>query len=280
MRKLLLFALTVSAVIFSGCSSKEVVAGYQGPKEVSAYLIAPLMSTQETKDALKAQGFEIVSVSKVGKAKLDSIVFTNDYLKSLADRPGRGFVAGSLRALVNTEDKEVRINNPRYFVRAFLQKDYKLNDEQPLLDAINKAFGELKPSEDKWDFDGLANYQFMISRPYYQDVIVAAEGENEALKSSLEKNAKKNLVFKIELSEGRTLYGVNLGKRTMKFVDKIGVQNAGLLPWMILIEDGKATAMRADYYIAISYPLLDMGGFMGIMTVPGAVEKDLTKYFK
>ncbi len=280
MRKLLLFVLTVSAVIFSGCSSKEVVAGYQGPKEVSTYFVAPLMSTQETKDALKAQGFEILSVSKVGKAKLDSIVFTNDYLKALADKPGRGFLAGALRALVNTEAKEVRISNPRYFVRAFLQKDYQLNDEQPLLDALNKAFTDLKPSEDKWAFDGLANYQFMISRPYYQDVIVAAEGENEALKSTLAKNAKKNINFKLELSEGRTLYGVNLGKRTMKFVDKIGVHNAGLLPWMVLIEDGKATAMRADYYIAISYPLLDMGGFMGIMTVPGAVEKDLTKYFK
>jgi hypothetical protein len=238
------------------------------------------MSTQKTEAALKAQGFEILSVSKVGKAKLESIVFTNDHLKTLADRPGRGFVAGALRALVNTEAKEVRISNPRYFVRAFLQKDYQLNDEQPLLDALNKAFADLKPSEDKWDFDGLANYQFMIGRPYYQDVILAAEGENEALKSTLEKNAKKNLIFKLELSEGRTLYGVNLDKRTMKFVDKIGVHNAGLLPWMVLVENGKATAMRADYYIAISYPLLDMGGFMGIMTVPGAVEKDLTKYFK
>ncbi|MBE0499280.1 MAG: hypothetical protein IBX43_08590 [Campylobacterales bacterium] len=280
MRKLFLLILSVSALFFSGCSSKEVVAGYQGPKEVSTYLVAPLMSTQETEDALKAQGFEILSVSKVGKSALDSIVFTNDHLKTLADRPGRGFAAGALRALVNTEAKEVRISNPRYFVRAFLQKDYQLNDEQPLLDALNKAFGELKHSEDKWDFDGLANYQFMIGRPYYQDVIVAGEGENEALKSTLEKNAKKGLIFKLELSEGRTLYGVDLDKRTMKFVDKIGVHNAGLLPWMVLVENGKATAMRADYYIAISYPLLDMGGFMGIMTVPGAVEKDIGKYFK
>lgn len=280
MRKLLLFVLAVSALLFSGCSSKEVVAGYEGPKEVSTYFIAPLMSTDETKAALEAQGFEILSVSKVGKSKLDSIVFTNDYLKQLANKPGRGFLAGSLRALVNTDDKEVRINNPRYFVRAFLQKDYKLNDEVPLLDALHKAFPELKPSADKWDFDGLANYQFMISRPYYQDVIVAAEGENAALQESLVKNAKKNLIFTLELSEGRTLYGVNLASRTMKFVDKIGVQNAGLLPWMVLVEDGKATAMRADYYIAISYPLLDMGGFMGIMTVPGAVEKDVGKYFK
>jgi hypothetical protein len=66
----------------------------------------------------------------------------------------------------------------------------------------------------------------------------------------------------------------------MKFVDKIGIQNAGILPWMILIEDNKATALRADYLIAISYPLLTMTEFMGIMTVPGAVEKDVNKYFK
>ena len=42
----------------------------------------------------------------------------------------------------------------------------------------------------------------------------------------------------------------------------------------------QATAMRADYYIAISYPLLDLMGFASIMTVPGAVIKDLEKYFK
>ena len=289
MRNLLLSLLALSALIFSGCSSKEVVAGYTGPKEVSTYLVAPLTSTQEVQDALKAQGFEILSVSKVTKSKLDSIVFTNDYLKTLANRPGRGFLAGSLRALVNTKDNEVRISNPRYFVRAFLQKDYKLNDEQPILEALSKAFPETKPSADKWEFDGLANYQFMISRPYYQDVIEAAKGKNAELQAKLEKKAKKNLIFKLELAEGRTLYGVNLGKRTMKFADKIGAHNAGLLPWMVLIEDQKledgsvsamATAMRADYYIAISYPLLDMGGFMGIMTVPGAVEKDLKKYFK
>ena len=290
MRNLLLLALTITTLIFSGCGSKEAVVGYTGPKEVSTYFNAPLMSTQEVQDALTAQGFEIVSVSKVTKAKMDVVVFTHPQLKKLADKPGRGFLAGSMRALVNTKDKNVRITNPRYFTRAFLQDDYKLNDEVPVLDALNKAFPKLTPSADKWEFDELANYQFMISRPYYQDVIEVKEGDNAELQAKLEKKAKKNLIFKLVLSEGRTLYGVNLGRRTMKFPDKIGTQNAGLLPWMVLIEnqveDGKdtgkamATAMRADYYIAISYPLLDLMGFASIMTVPGAVIKDLEKYFK
>ncbi len=290
MRKILLLALALSALIFSGCSSKAVVAGYTGPKEVSTYFDAPLASTQEVQDALTAQGFEILAVSKVTKAKMDVVVFTHPHLKTLANKPGRGFLAGSMRALINTADNTVRITNPRYFTRAFLQTDYKLNDEVPLLDALHKAFPQLTPSADKWEFDGLENYQFMVSRPYYQDTIEIKEGTAADLQAKLEKKAKKNLVFKLELAEGRTLYGVNLAKRTMKFPDKIGVQNAGLLPWMVLIEnkteDGKetgtaiATAMRADYYIAISYPLLDLMGFATIMTVPGAVIKDLEKYFK
>lgn len=292
MRNLLLLAIAVSTFIFSGCSSKEAVVGYKGPKEVSTYFNAPEASTQEVQDALTAQGFEVLSVSKVTKAKMEVVVFTHPHLKTLANKPGRGFLAGSMRALINTKDKNVRITNPRYFTRAFLQDDYKLDDEAPVLEALNKAFPTLTPSEDKWEFDGLANYQFMISRPYYQDTIKIKEGGHADLQAKLEKKAKKNLIFKLELAEGRTLYGVNLGKRTMKFPDKIGTQNAGLLPWMVLIEnetiqvDGKdvtiaqATAMRADYYIAISYPLLDLMGFATIMTVPGAVIKDLERYFK
>jgi len=71
-----------------------------------------------------------------------------------------------------------------------------------------------------------------------------------------------------------------LATRTSKFVKKIGRANAAILPWCIAVEDSKATALSAKYYIAMSYPLLDMGGFMGIMTVPGAVIADLEKVFK
>lgn len=280
MKNVLLALMAAAVMMFTGCSSKEATPGYAGPAEVPTYFIAPLMTTDEVTSKLEAAGFEIVAIDKVGKKKLDSIVFTNAHLKSLADKPGRGFLAGALRVLVNTEGNETRISNPRYFTKAFLQGDYKLGDEQPLLDDLNKAFPELKPSEDKWEFNGLAEYQFMIGRPYYQDVIVAGEGNTADLVATMDSAKKKDIVFKLEVGEGRTLYGVKLNKRTMKFADKIGIQNGAIMPWMILVEDNKATALRADYMIAISYPLLTMTEFMGIMTVPGAVEKDVTKYFK
>ena len=280
MKKILFALLSATILMFSGCSSKEAHPGYTGPAEVSTYFDAPLISSDEVKAKLTNAGFEIVAEDSVSKKKFTSIVFTNDYLKELANRPGRGFLAGVLRVLIDTENNTTRISNPRYFVKAFLQDDYKPNDEQPLLDDINKAFETLTPSVDKWEYTGLAEYQFMISRPYYQDQIIAGEGNTTALIEKLDSAKAKKIVFKMELGEGRVLYGVKLHKRTMKFVDKIGDINAGILPWMILVENNEAKALRADYLIAISYPLLDLGGFMGIMTVPGAVEKDVTKYFK
>ncbi len=279
--KKILWAITASLILMlSGCSSKEPTVGYTGPAEVSTYFDAPLMSANEVKERLNGAGFTVVAEDIVSKKKFTSIVFTNDYLKKLADRPARGFLAGSLRVLIDTENNVTRISNPRYFVKAFLQEDYKLNDEKPLLDTLNKAFDTLTPSEDKWAFNELPEYQFMIGRPYYQDQIIAGEGNTTDLIAKIDGAKKKKIIFKMQLSEGRVLYGVKLHKRTMKFVDKIGATNAGILPWMILIENGQAKALRADYMIAISYPLLDLGGFMGIMTVPGAVEKDVQKYFK
>jgi hypothetical protein len=63
--------------------------------------------------------------------------------------------------------------------------------------------------------------------------------------------------------------------KTEGFVNKIGADKAILLPYTILIEGGKAYALHPKYYIALSYPLLSMGQFMDISSVPDAIEKAL-----
>lgn len=61
---------------------------------------------------------------------------------------------------------------------------------------------------------------------------------------------------------------------------KIGVENASLLPYPVLLENGKAKILAPKYYLAISYPLLKMAQFMTISSVPSAIEKDCKKLFK
>jgi hypothetical protein len=119
----------------------------------------------------------------------------------------------------------------------------------------------------------------MTAMPYYQDMITVAKGNTT---EELVKKAKatNNVVFTQELSKGRVLIGMNLGKRTAKFIKKIGTRNAGLLPYPVIIEDGEAKIMDPKYYIAIMYPALKMSEFMTISTVPGAIQVDSENLFR
>lgn len=254
------------------------VTAYAG--ETSAYFDATYANLKNTQEKLEKAGFNIVAVTKVDKkGKYNSVVFTNKMLKATADQKSRGFIA-TMKILVDDENKKVRITNPDYFARAYMQSDYKEGMLKNITDALKKEFGPFKDSIDKLATDSLEKYHFMFGMPYYEDLIELAKGESAELIAKAEKKAKKSHLFTLKISEKRYLIGVDLKKRTKKFVKKIGIHNGAILPYTILIEDGKAVAMAPKYYIALSYPLLSMNEFTTIATVPGAIEKELSKLFK
>jgi len=283
MKKILKIIATIALVMFTGCSTSvpsigTTTTGYEG-KEISAYLQGTHIDVDSAKSKLEAAGYEVVATYKPVK-KGHTIIFTNAALKAEGAKPNRGHAA-VLRLFIDDKEKTISFNNPVYFGKAYMQDDYNHEVFNAQLENINKAFPGLKNSVDKWEFDDLAGYHFMVSMPYYEDQDIVGEGTNADLLAKANKYKKgKMKIFEIKLSQNSTLLGYGLSKRTSKFVKKIGRANAGLLPWTVAIEDGKARAMSAKYYIALSYPLLDMSGFMKIMTVPGAVVKDLEKVFK
>jgi len=286
MRKLLAFVVAALLFSFSGCSSTsaqadESTASAPAEKKVSAYLVGSYVDAESAQAKLKEAGFDVLAAYAVdNKGNYVSVVFTNDAMKSAASKPNRGFAA-VLRLLVNSEKKEIRITNPVYFGKAFLQDEFDYQAALALEKSLVSVFGELKGSEDKWEFDALADYHFMMGMPYYNETALLGEGSNaDLLKKAKSYNKGKEVIFELSLGEGRTLVGYALGKRTSKFVKKIGYQNAAILPYTVLIEDGQAKSLAGKYYIAISYPLLTMGEFMTIATVPGAIDKDLAKPFK
>jgi len=282
MRKVLTLITAILIVSFLGCSSTTGIAQANASEpegEVSTYLIGAHMDTKAASKALKSVGFEVLATYKSFK-KGETIVFTSPALKTEAAKESRGFAA-VLRLLVDDEHNQSSITNPVYFGKAFMQDDYNNQVAMDALAAINKAFPGLKGSEDKWEFDDLADYHFMMGMPYYEDPSILGEGEQTDLIAKADGYKKgKNVIFKLKLSDNSTLYGYKLGKRTSKFVKKTGTQNASILPYCILVENGKAKALNAKYYIAISYPQLSMSEFMTIATVPGAIEKELEKPFK
>ena len=248
-------------------------------KDISAYLTGDYMDAKSAHERLVNAGFEIVTEYVSVKDGL-TLVFTNDALKAEGAKPGRAHAA-ILRLFVDNAEKKISFTNPIYFGKAFMQGDYKAEVFEAQLASINKAFPVLNDSADKLDEDDISGYHFMMGMPYYEDNDLLGEGTTaELLKKTEQFKKGKGVLFTLKLNDDSYLIGYDLSKRTKKFVKKIGRSNGAVLPYCISIENGKATAMEAKYYLAISYPLLSMTEFTTIATVPGAIKKDLTKPFK
>jgi len=284
MKKLFTLIATFALLSFTACSTgsatPEASSGLEGT-EVSTYLTGAYVPVDDAKAKLSEAGFEVIATYKSVK-KGTTIVFTNEALKAEAAKPGRAFAA-VLRLFVDDKEKKISITNPIYFGKAFMQDEYNHAVFNAALESINSAFSGLVGSADKLPFDNLAGYHFMMSMPYYKDVdLLGKPNPTTADAVAKAKNYKKGkaIIFELKLSDTSTLLGYDLGKRTKKFVKKIGRANAAVLPYCVAIENGQAKALNGKYYIAISYPLLEMSQFMGIATVPGAITKDLEKAFK
>ena len=274
-----IYTLIMSALMlgFCGCAgvTPEAEAGVKIEKVVATYKIGAYTDVESTKSKLSSAGFDVVGTYKTDAGT--TVLYTNAAMKATANKATRGLAAVG-RILVDDERKQISIANPVYFGKAFMQKEYNHTTASAVLGSLEKAFGPLKDSTDKWEFAGLAGYHFMVGMPYYEDMSVVGEGSTADLVAKAQ--AAKGTTAVVKLSEDRYVAFVTLDRRTNGFVKKIGTQNGQLLPWAVLIEGGEAKALSAKYFIAISYPLLTMTEFMTIATVPGAVEADLKKIFK
>ena len=253
-------------------------AGHIEKELVSAYLRGPLATAAQVEADLKNAGFEVLGVHDIDKkGDLTSVIFTCPSLKKIASKKTRGFM-GVLKVLVDDVNKQISISNPLYFAKAYLQDDFDKTAATKILDKLNQTFEGLKSAKDGMEFDDLSSYHFAMSMPYYEDMEKVASGDNAKL---IEKaKASGSVVFELALDNGATLLGVKLDKRTTKFAKKIGAENASVIPYTILIENGEAKVLAPKYNLALHYPLLSMTGFMTIATVPGAIIKDCKNIFQ
>ncbi len=236
---------------------------------ISAYYSATYKDAASVKSALGKAGFKVLNTySPANKSHLKVLSFTNAKLTSMASKPKRGFAAVQ-KVLVNSKTKTLLATNPTYWLKAFLQKDFR-GGNTAITASLTKALGKLKPTSDTLSNSKLSSYHFMMGMPYYEDMLELKNGAKSV----------NNALYSIKLRNGATLYGVKMSRSSESFISKIGEDKALVLPYTILIEGGKAYALHAKYYLAISYPQLTMGEFMKISSVPGAIETQLEKLVK
>jgi hypothetical protein len=161
-----------------------------------------------------------------------------------------------------------------------MQEDYQKAIPEAALKMLRKTFSDsnLTNSDDIVKFNLLPKYVFMNGMPGYADMPVLGKGSHNELLLKAKKS--KKVLYVQELSKNRAIVGIKLSKRTAKFIKKAGYANAALLPYPVLLENGEAKILDPKYYISVMYPLLKMGTFMKISTVPGAINNEVKKVFK
>jgi len=242
---------------------------------VSTYLTSNIQDNNSIKTSLKKVGFDIVGeYDAMGNSNYHVIAFTHAKLKNISSKENRGF-ASVLKVLINKKDSKLVFTNPLYYLKAMLQDDYDSLAARQMTNKLKSIF-KLTNGKYSLDEDDLSGYHFMFAMPYYKDMLEVGSGEN--LNDKLLKNAKDNIVFKINLANS-TLYGIKMNVKNGE-KDYMGTlkqeQSAAFLPYTVLIQGNKAKILHPKYYLALSLPKLTMGEFMNIMDTPTHIED----YFK
>ncbi len=233
-------------------------------KEISAYYEAPYTNLQTVEKKLSDAGFIILSTySPAQKSYLHVVTFTNKELIALASKKRRGFAAVE-KLIVNTKTKHIRLTNPSFWLRAFLQTDYHEGSEESIVTSLKTAFGSLKITEDSIPQEKIASYRFTEEMPSYIDMLTFED--NGEIR-------KEDILFELNLQNGATLIGITMPKSVESFIKITGEENALLLPYLILREENKIFALDGKYYIAISYLRLNMESFIKMRSTPDKIRR-------
>lgn len=274
----------IVGLLVVGCAEKEstsidsVQTAPQNTK-LAAYFHVSYAPVSSIREKLEAAGFTTVVIyAPTDTTKI--VVITTQQMVQLAGNQGRGF-AGVLHVLVDQEKKRVIYTNPVYFAKAFLQSDYNRSTALVMVNKLKDALGEPVPIGAMSDSLELPSYQFMVGMPKYGNVDLLAEGNASALLSKLQNyEYGDKVVFRLDLGESKMLIGYDLSPRAKSIIAATDMLAAGILPYTILIEDGKAKALSALYTIPLSWPQITMNELMDLAILPGEIKKNLQVPFQ
>lgn len=242
------------------------------PKLLSAYYAAQPQTVEEVKEKLKNNGFTILAQAEVLKGHT-VLSITNEELQHT-----NTFLA-VLNMHVDTKN-EIRIQNPSYFAKAYLGEKFKHGDFIETLKALQVVLGDMYMVKDVYETAELDDFQFMMGMPRFEDMMEIVEGENFLSKLESEKS-KKYIAYTLKFSNGETLVGHKLRKKTNKFLYKIHAErNTNLLPYQSIIKKDKVVILDPKYYLALALPLLSMSDFMKIAATPDEIVKDIKRAYK
>ncbi len=260
--------------------------------------------TQSLKENLNKNNFKILGeyMPANDKNRYVIVVTNNDLLNAVKKFGGLRAFAAATRIAITKENGKTLVSylNPIYWGNAYFQDDYdkikanirSLAKKLKMATAL-KGKKKYKPfgSKDGIDEDDLRDYHYMITMPYFEDIVELAKFKShknavDKIEKNLKKNKNTKRIYRVDVpGKNLTLFGVGLsGKKGesnfLPTIDNSHPKKTAFLPYEILVNGNAVIMLHGRYRIAISFPDLGMVTFTKIISAPGNIEsmmKSLTK---
>ena len=259
-----------------------------GEKQAAADVKTQLAQVERK---LQAEGFAVVGRHQPrGLPQHASLIVTDRaLLEAIRGAGGVAIVGAGLRVGVKS-DGTVSYMNPDYWYRAYLRSGF--DGAQPAVRSAQERLARALGGSGGFGGDvpvaELAEYRYMFGMERIDSLrneLRSFASFDEALRT-VQDNLAKGVggtakVYEVVLPQNRlAVIGVALNDPEQGeawWAGKIGPDHVAALPYEIYIVDGKVYAPYARYRIALSWPALGMGQFMGIVRAPDAIHTTMGK---
>ena len=282
--------LFLSLVLLAGAPAALALAPYvNGAKLPPGELSAQAAAVEQK---LQAAGFTVVGRHMPkGIATNATVVVTDaDILEAVGKVGGSAIAAAALRVGVRA-DGSVSYMNPDYWYRAFVRG--KFAQVEPAVKAaqarLAQALGAGQPFGGDVDAADLPRYRYMFGMERFDSdnsLLATHASFDEALatvRANLAKGAADTAkVYEVVMADKKVaVFGVAMNSTDSGegwWVNKIeGAAHVAALPYELFVVENKVYALYARFRIALAWPDLGMGQFMGIMNAPNAIQDIMTK---
>lgn len=250
----------------------------------------PTQLTQLEKK-LQAEGFTTIGryIPKGIPGHASLVVTDPAILSAIRTIGGSAVVASGIRVGVQS-DGSVSYMNPDYWYRAYLRGQFKTAQTavKSVQTRLTKALGEGAGFGGDIPEANLATYRYMFGMERFDSANselsthASFEEAVKAVQDNLSKGSgATSRVYEVVMPQSRmAVFGVAMNDPTDGegwWVNKIGADHMAGLPYEVFIVDNKVYALYARYRIALGWPALGMGQFMGIINAPEAIRTTLTR---
>lgn len=240
---------------------------------------------------LQAEGFTLAGRHlPKGMADHATVVVTDPAMLAAIRKAGGSTVIASAIRIGVLPDGSVSYMNPDYWYRAYLRGQFKSAQAsaKAVQSRLAKALGDGGAMGGDVPEGELENYRYMFGMERFDspNSEIASHASFDAALKAVRANlaggvADTARVYEVVSAENQTaVFGVAMNSATdgeAWWVNKIGADHMAGLPYEVFIVGNKVYSLYARFRIALAWPALGMGQFMGIINAPDAIRATMVR---